>query len=147
MPLDDRALARWQNRHMGTALPVPPPRRKRNNEESRIQKAVIIYWRVHCKHFGLEENLLFKVANEGQRSEMYGKIMKDEGLRAGVSDLFLSTARGGFHGMYLEIKKSDGVVSDSQRAFLKAVGREKYFTRVAYSYDEAVAALEEYLKL
>lgn len=44
-----------------------------------------------------ELTLLYHIPNEGKRSLKEGARMKAEGLKAGVPDLCLPVARGGYH--------------------------------------------------
>lgn len=71
--------------------------------------------------------------------------MKAEGLKPGVSDLFLPCARGGYFGLYMELKKKGGRVREGQAEFLAFASRQGYFDAVSYSYEEAVQVLEWYL--
>jgi hypothetical protein len=54
--------------------------------------------------------------------------MKDEGVRAGVSDLILLIPRHGYAGLLIETKTPDGKQSDSQKTF------EKLATQYRYKY-------------
>ena len=47
------------------------------------------------------------------------KKVKKSGMRKGYPDLFLPVARGGYHGLYVELKrKKGGKVSDAQMWWL-----------------------------
>ena len=71
--------------------------------------------------------------------------MKAEGLKPGVADLCLPSARGGYFGMYLELKKKGGVIREGQGEFLAFVSEQGYFDSVCYSADEAIEILTTYL--
>jgi hypothetical protein len=52
--------------------------------------------------------------------------MKDEGVRAGVSDLILLVPRHGYAGLLIEMKTPDGKQSDSQKEFERLATMFKY---------------------
>lgn len=126
--------------------PRPKERKRPDNEESRSQAALIDWWHHAHKSLGIAECLLFAVGNGGFRSPATGAIMKREGVKAGTSDLLFLVARGPNHGLCIEMKRPDGVVSPEQRAFLKAVGEQGYRARVCYSTKSAIDAITEYLE-
>lgn len=71
--------------------------------------------------------------------------MKAEGMKPGVSDLCLPCARGGYFGLYLEMKKKGGKVREGQGEFLAFVSAQGYFDAVCYSTEEAIEVLTHYL--
>lgn len=72
--------------------------------------------------------------------------MKREGMKKGIPDLFLPVARRDYHGIYIELKRTDGgKIRDEQNEFLDFVATQGYYGQVCYGYDEAVEALEWYL--
>lgn len=77
--------------------------------------------------------------------------MVAEGARAGVADTFLPVAIGGFHGLYIEMKKpglqgrKNGGCSDDQIEFRDAVREEGFAWAVCYGWEEAARCLELYL--
>lgn len=73
--------------------------------------------------------------------------MKAEGMKKGIPDLFLPVARRDYHGLYIELKRSDGgTVRDEQTDFLDFVATQGYYGTVCYGYEQAVETLEWYLK-
>lgn len=145
--ITDYRLAQIRRANGEPALPLPAKPRKRDNEESRIQCALIIWWHHACAGFGVPEITLFAVGNGGARSPVTGAIMKREGVRRGTSDLLLMARRGTYGALALEMKKPDGVLSSEQRDFLRAMNAQGYRAVVAYSFDEAVNIITEYLAL
>lgn len=72
--------------------------------------------------------------------------MKAEGMKKGIPDLFLPVARRDYHGLYIELKRSDGGrVREEQNEFLEFAASQGYYSQVCYGYDEAVETLEWYL--
>jgi hypothetical protein len=84
--------------------------------------------------------------------------MKAEGVRKGVSDICLPTARGQYHGLYLELKvkgreneTENGVLtggcSQEQIQFTAFANEEGYAAIVAYGWEHAVRVIAGYLGL
>ncbi len=114
--------------------------------ESQIQGWVIKWWATAHIEFGVKEKMLLAIPNGGLRDPRIGAQMKREGLRVGASDLFLSVKRGGFAGLWVEMKKPDGTLSDEQIEFLADVAEQGYAAHTCYNYDEAVAVITKYLR-
>lgn len=94
-----------------------------------------------------ELRMMFHIPNEGKRSVVAGKHMKAAGMRKGVSDIFLSCARGGKHGLYIEMKRiKDSRVSDEQKDWMRDAAAEGYATHVAYGWQEAAEIITNYLE-
>ena len=72
--------------------------------------------------------------------------MKAEGLKVGVSDLFLMIPKSNWHGLFLEMKVKGGKLSDSQKEFMGLATLMGYQAVVCYGFDEAKDAITEYLK-
>jgi hypothetical protein len=70
-----------------------------------------------------------------------------EGLRSGVPDLCLPVARGGWHGLYIELKRQDGGrLTDAQRGWLEALSEEGYRAVLCRGFDEASEVILAYLR-
>ena len=72
---------------------------------------------------------------------------KAMGVKKGVPDLCLPVARGGFHGLYIEMKPPSGKASDARRWWMMALTKQGYRAVVCHGYDAAVAELCWYLSL
>ena len=123
--------------------------RRRSSGEAGEQEAVMAWWL--CAHRGLgvpDARLLYHVPNGGKRSIVTAAKMKRAGVRAGVPDLFLAMARGGFHGLYIELKRRDGgELSRDQVEVMAMLGAQGYCTEVAAGWEVAAALIEAYLAL
>lgn len=110
--------------------------------ESQIQKLCVEWFR---NAYPTIERMFFAVGNGGKRNAWTGKIMKDEGVRAGVADLILLVPRGGFASLCIEMKTPVGTQSKEQKEFEKACRqfRSKYV--VCHSLEEFQEAVIKYV--
>jgi len=96
--------------------------------------------------------LMYAVPNAAKRSMKLAAYMKREGMRSGVPDICLPVARGGYHGLYIEIKrpkspgKPAGKLSEAQKQWLDALKREGYAAVVCFGWDEARGVIERYME-
>jgi len=93
-----------------------------------------------------ELRALFHVPNGGARTIQAGARLKREGVVRGIPDSLLLCARGGYHGLGLELKpRIGGVLSDEQKT-MHAVFREYgYCIVVAHGWEAARDAILTYL--
>lgn len=116
--------------------------------EHAEQVSLMQWWSLQCRRFGISEQLLFAIPNGGQRNIITAKRMKDEGVRAGIPDLFLAVPRGKFHGLFVEMKKTrGGVVSDAQKACMQMLSENGYCVTVCHGFMDAQDAVKGYLSL
>lgn len=91
------------------------------------------------------------IPNGGSRGDdaksraIRGSQMVAEGVRKGVADVFCPLPSKGLHGLYIEFKKGNGKQSDEQKAFGTHCNELGYAYKVAYSTEEAVVHLHDYL--
>ena len=90
-------------------------------------------------------SLLYHIPNGGKRSKSEAARFRAMGVKAGVSDLFLPCARGGYHGLYVEMKALDGRPSAEQVKFAEAVRQEGYKCVFCYGAEEAEREIVRYL--
>lgn len=93
-----------------------------------------------------ELDLLYHIPNEGKRSKATGARYKAMGLKSGVPDLCLPVARGGYHGMYIELKAGKNTTTKAQKDWLDALAGQGYMTAVCYGWEAAQKVIEEYLR-
>ena len=93
-----------------------------------------------------ELGLLFHIPNGGSRNKAEAGRFKAEGVKAGVPDLLLPVARGGYHGLFIELKRLDGGrVSPEQKAWMDKLKEQGYQAVVCRGWEEASEALLGYL--
>lgn len=88
---------------------------------------------------------IFAISNGMHSSAKAGFRAKREGLRAGISDVFVPIASRGYHGLFIEFKIKPNKLSDKQEEFFKRVHGQGFACRIAWSADDAIKILKEYL--
>lgn len=96
--------------------------------------------------------LFFAVPNGGKRPTRNGFSpeavrLKRSGVRAGVSDYILLSARGGFHGLVLELKAGKNKPTKEQQAFLESAAAAGYKAAWCSGWDTAREIILAYLNL
>lgn len=76
-----------------------------------------------------------------------GAAMKAEGVKKGVSDIFVPIPRHGLHGLYIEMKKQDGGsgLSPEQKEFGAFARQQGYGFCCANGWIEAAECLRQWL--
>lgn len=117
-------------------------RQKRQRSEHTEQ--AIFASRINVLH---PEVLFFAVPNGGFRNKAEAVRLKDEGVKAGVFDLVVLEARGGYHGAVIEMKRADGGrgLSPDQCKFRIQARDRGYFTITGNGVEKAWSLFEEYL--
>lgn len=111
--------------------------------ESDEQKALIRWWKLQFPQWDI---LLFHIPNGGLRNLKTAVRLKSEGVKPGVADLFLAIPSGGYHGMFLEMKRQFGnKPTELQKQFQAAVEAKGYAFVVGYGWLEAKEKIMEYL--
>ncbi|MCM1299619.1 MAG: VRR-NUC domain-containing protein [Firmicutes bacterium] len=98
-----------------------------------------------CKYPELE--LLFHIPNGGKRNVREAARFKMLGVKAGVPDLCLPVPRGGYHGLYIEMKSPEGRTTAYQKKWLERLAQQGYDTAVCHSFEEAQEKIIKYMLL
>lgn len=113
--------------------------------ESEEQQA-LFQWAAAARGRFPELALMHHIPNGGKRDKVTAARLKAEGAKAGVPDIFLPVARGGKHGLYIEMKTESGVASKEQIEFINAVRLQGYEAVVCRGWVNAKACIEAYLR-
>lgn len=118
-----------------------------NPSEHQIQSAIVdwsrnINW--HCHNLG---NLLIAIPNGEYRHISSAKRLKKEGVKSGVSDMFLAIPhkKGIPHGLWIEVKTKIGKISFNQKRWMERMNRFGYSTCVVRTVDEGIQKIKDYL--
>ena len=111
-----------------------------------LEQCAVMQWaQLHEKRYPALE-LLYAIPNGGVRHKAVAAKLKAEGVKPGIPDLCLNAARGGFHGLYIEMKYGKNKTSKDQDKIIAGLRAEGYRVEVCYSAGEAIDVLQEYLR-
>lgn len=86
--------------------------------------------------------------NGGDRDEREAARFYAMGTKSGYPDLILDIAKGGYHGMRIELKRSDNdKESENQTTRIRLLREEGYHAVITKGYEATVAAISAYMKL
>ena len=121
--------------------------------EAAEQEAVIAWARLSEARWP-ELRHLIAIPNGEHRAKHVAIRLQRQGVRPGVSDLFLPVPRVGadgrlYLGLWLEMKRRDkaSALSVEQVQWMMAMDEYGYRTAVAAGSDKALAVLQEYLSM
>lgn len=113
--------------------------------EHLIQAAIVAWANANAVRWP-ELRLLYAIPNHSPATDRAdGARLNAEGRKAGVPDLCLPVARGGWHGLYIEVKTTPGQPSPAQVIWLDALHAAGYLATVCHGQADAIACLTEYL--
>lgn len=110
--------------------------------EHRLQCACVRWFRLA---YPQHHHNLFAVPNGGYRTPATAAKIKAEGALPGVSDLILLIARGGYHGLLIEMKTDKGRQSEAQREWQRLIEADGYKYVVVRSIEEFIKVVTDYL--
>ena len=94
-----------------------------------------------------ELRLLFHIPNGGSRGKAEAGRFRAMGVKAGVPDLCLPIAKAGYHGLYIEMKRTKGGrVSQEQTGWLDDLRERGYVAAVCKGWEDAARVIEWYIK-
>lgn len=111
------------------------------------EQAMLFRWAELAKGTAPELGLLYAIPNGGKRPLSVAVRMKKTGTKAGVPDMFLPVARGGCHGLYIELKRQKGGrVSPEQTQWMDKLKHQGYRCAVCYGWLQARNEIIDYLR-
>lgn len=113
--------------------------------EHQIQSAFIEWVRIAEKQ-DERLKLLFAVPNGRKREKVTAAILKKEGVRAGVLDIFLPLRTDAFNGLAIEFKNPlTGKVSKEQRDFSALLVKYGWRVEICTDAEQAIKITKNYL--
>ena len=111
------------------------------------EQCTVIAWAEVMKPKFPELAYLYACPNGGKRHVVAAMKMKQEGVKAGVPDLFLPVQKSFSSGLYIEMKRKGGVISPDQERWILFLRSQNFRVVVCWSADEAIRELELYLEV
>jgi hypothetical protein len=88
---------------------------------------------------------LFAVPNGGARRSVTAAILKAEGVKPGVHDLFLPLMRRGYAGLSIELKAPGGRATPAQAEWQRKMRRAGYQAEICVGWPAAANTIAHYI--
>jgi hypothetical protein len=111
------------------------------------EQIAIIQWAAYNVGKYPELELLHHIPNGGSRNKIEAANLKRQGVKPGVPDLDLPVARGGYHGLRIEMKTETGRETPEQIWWREKLTEQGYFATVCHGFESAKRTIEWYLNL
>lgn len=91
---------------------------------------------------------LFHIPNGGTRNPIEARHLKEQGVRAGVPDIFLPCPNPIHMGLFIEMKRRErGEVSKAQHEWIAELNKAGYRAVVCKGWEEAREEIIKYLSI
>lgn len=148
VPYEEAVRRGWITPEEVPAEAKKPRKGGKREAEGEEQAELVARFRELYPDIGL---LLVHIPNGGSRRNAFeGWRLKQQGVRAGVSDLLLPVARGGFFGLWIEFKAAppnDAAVTDAQKEWVDLMREQGYRAEICLGVAAALAVLTDYLSM
>ena len=113
--------------------------------ESAEQQTIFEWSRLNYGKYPELEHLFFAVPNGGSRHKLEAYSLKRQGVKSGISDMTLQVARGGYHGLWIELKVGKNRASENQEKFINEIKKQGYYAEVIWGAENAIDLIKKYL--
>ena len=111
-------------------------------KEQQLQESFVKY--IQLKYKGIR----YCSSLGGIRTTMKQAIKaKNGGYVKGMPDMQIMDARGGFHGLFIELKTDKGRETKHQMEWINDLIRSGYYAEICKGIDQAMDCLDSYMKL
>lgn len=112
-----------------------------------LEQEALFRWAEYEQGRHPELGLMYHVPNGGSRHPKEAANLKRQGVKPGVPDVCLPVARGGYHGLYIEMKAGKNKATEHQKQWMAELNEQGYLAVVCYGWQEAADVLKKYLGL
>lgn len=119
-------------------------KKRRRHVEDDHQRALAT-WASHHREL---RDVFFHIPNGGRRNPREAARLVGMGVRRGVYDNFIPIARGGYHGLWIELKVPNPLshrITPEQKAWGELMTAQGYKALVCFGWFEAREAILDYL--
>lgn len=111
-----------------------------------VEEAKVLVRR--AQYHPVTRDYLLHIPNGGTRHPIEAKNLRLQGVRAGVSDYLLAYPANGYHGAWIELKRTSKTNPPTveQLMWIASMRKVGYFAEVAYGADQAWEFFMHYLK-
>lgn len=143
-----KASVDWLNARMRKkldAIGFSPVKRAAPADQEHVEQVALFDWAKIMQKRYPELKWMFAIPNGSYRDPRTAARLKEEGVKAGVLDIFLPAARAGHHGLFIEMKAGRNRPTEKQSECATDLENEGYACYVCYSCSKAINVIEAYL--
>lgn len=128
-------------------MPEAGERRPHPTEPTEEEEQIALFeWAERMTGRWPELEWLYHIPNGGSRGPAEAGRFRAMGVRRGVPDVALDVARGGYHGLRIEMKRArGGKTSPDQDRWIEHLRAEGYRAEVCHGWTAAARVIEEYM--
>lgn len=93
-----------------------------------------------------ELKYLHHIPNGGKRTKVEAARFRAGGVKSGIPDICLPVPRGGWHGLYIELKRKGNTTTRNQDDWLAFLDSQGYRVAICYSWSSASEIIIKYLE-
>ena len=131
---------------IGYLKPSNAPKRQHIQHEAAEQEALFRWANYQLRQYP-ELVWLYACPNGGSRNKAEAANLKRQGVKAGIPDICLPVARGGYHGLYIELKAGKNKPTDKQKECIAWLRSQGYMAEVCVGWQQAAELITKYLTL
>lgn len=110
------------------------------------EQITLFNWAAMMEYRYPELRYMYHVPNGGYRNKAEAGRFRAQGVRAGVPDIVVPAARGQYHGLYIELKRTEGgKLSADQKDWLEFLTAQGYFAVMCRGWEETSHVIKSYL--
>lgn len=117
------------------------------NKSEHSQQAALFCWAVEFAKLYPMIRYMFAIPNGGERNIVVAAKLKAEGVKRGVPDIFLPISISPYHGLFIEMKRVQGVVNNVQEQYHEFLRHAGYKVVVCNSWQSAANQIKFYIGL
>ena len=115
-------------------------------QKEAYEQQALFEWAASLENVFPELALMFHIPNGGSRNRIEAHNLKTQGVKAGIPDICLPVARGGYHGLFIELKVKPNRATEKQLWWLQKLKERGYCAKVCYGCAEASQTILKYLE-
>lgn len=111
-----------------------------------VEQECVFRWAAMNQNRFPDLEWMFHIPNGGTRNATEAECLRRQGVKAGIADICLPVARGGYHALYIELKRIKGSrKTKDQEDFINAMNARGNLATFAYGWQQAVEIITDYL--
>lgn len=127
-------------------MPLSPEQYAKSGTEHAHQVALFMWASMNFLAYPMLR-FMFAIPNGGLRNKATAGRLKAEGVKSGVPDVMLPYPHGKYAGLFIEMKKDKGRISENQSDWMRYLTAHNYSVVTCYSWTEVRDAILNYMSV